>query len=53
MPRIRDTQGHKVEVTQEQFNSGEAVICDRCGAIVRSEKPKSKTLPELSASDEE
>lgn len=31
MPRLRDPQGHKVEVTQEQFDGLEPIVCDRCG----------------------
>lgn len=55
MPRIRDPQGHKVEVTQEQFDGHEPVVCTRCGwtrpAQPRSAtKSKSETAPEHQAS---
>lgn len=42
MLRIRDPQGHKIEVTQEQFDGQEPVTCHRCG-WTRPTQPRSAT----------
>ncbi len=39
MPRLRDPQGHKLEVTQEQLDGKAPIVCDRCGWM-RPAKPR-------------